>query len=99
MKARGWRGFHDHASLCVAAYGFLISGKVTIPPQDRHAPGQARNPPFPPAIDPEGSATAFATPHAALNRNVAYPPHADFGARTAVMSLLRTQASERSRAE
>jgi SRSO17 transposase len=21
---RGWRGFHHHATLCIAAYGFLI---------------------------------------------------------------------------
>ena len=31
-EGRGWRGFHHHATLCVAAYGFLISEKETIPP-------------------------------------------------------------------
>jgi SRSO17 transposase len=31
-EGRGWRGFHHHASLCIAAYGFLISEKETIPP-------------------------------------------------------------------
>ena len=25
MKDRGWRGFHHHMALCVAAYGFLVS--------------------------------------------------------------------------
>src|SRR5208337_2189751 len=24
FEGRGWRGFHHHASLCIAAYGFLI---------------------------------------------------------------------------
>src|SRR5580704_2190989 len=31
-EGRGWRGFHHHASLCIAAYGFLVSEKETIPP-------------------------------------------------------------------
>jgi SRSO17 transposase len=31
-EGRGWRGFHHHASLCIAAYGFLISLRETIPP-------------------------------------------------------------------
>jgi SRSO17 transposase len=31
-EGRGWRGFHHHATLCIAAYGFLISERGTIPP-------------------------------------------------------------------
>ena len=31
-EGRGWRGFHHHASLCIAAYGFLISETETISP-------------------------------------------------------------------
>lgn len=31
-EGRGWRGFHHHATLCIAAYGFLISRRETIPP-------------------------------------------------------------------
>jgi SRSO17 transposase len=34
-EGRGWRGFHHHATLCIAAYGFLISERVTIPPLKR----------------------------------------------------------------
>jgi SRSO17 transposase len=32
FEGRGWRGFHHHAALCIAAYGFLISERETIPP-------------------------------------------------------------------
>ena len=32
FEGRRWRGFHHHATLCVAAYGFLISERETIPP-------------------------------------------------------------------
>jgi SRSO17 transposase len=38
FEGRGWRGFHHHATLCIAAYGFLISERETIPPSaDRHS--------------------------------------------------------------
>ena len=38
-EGRGWRGFHHHATLCIAAYGFLISERETIPPSGpRSAP-------------------------------------------------------------
>jgi len=33
-EGRGWRGFHHHATLCIAAYGFLISERETIPPSE-----------------------------------------------------------------
>src|ERR1700731_800132 len=32
FEGRGWRGFHHHATLCIAAYGFLVSEQATIPP-------------------------------------------------------------------
>jgi len=34
FEGRGWRGFHHHATLCIAAYGFLISERETIPPSE-----------------------------------------------------------------
>src|SRR6516162_2386312 len=37
FEGRGWRGFHHHATLCIAAYGFLISERETIPPSGDHA--------------------------------------------------------------
>ena len=39
----GWRGFHHHATLCIAAYGFLISERETIPPQHLVPPCCSRN--------------------------------------------------------
>ena len=32
FEGRGWRGFHHHATLCIAAYGFLISERGAFPP-------------------------------------------------------------------
>jgi SRSO17 transposase len=28
FEGRSWRGFHHHASLCIAAYGFLIAQRL-----------------------------------------------------------------------
>ncbi len=57
-EGRGWRGFHHHATLCIAAYGFLISERETIPPS-----GPRSAPLFPPLAvpsrhRPRGSAPA-----------------------------------------
>ena len=98
-EGRGWRGFHHHATLCVAAYGFLVSEKETIPPSGHPRTGRGTQFALPAGYRPRGSAAAFATPHAALDRNPAYSPCADFGARSAAMSLLRTELSEAGRAE
>jgi len=98
-EGRGWRGFHHHATLCIAAYGFLISEKETIPPSGHSRTWRGTKSSLPAGYRPRGSAAAFATPHAEFNRNVAYPPRTDFGARTTAMPLLRTQAPERRRAE
>ena len=32
FEGRGWRGFHHHAALCIAAYGFLIRERIAFPP-------------------------------------------------------------------
>jgi SRSO17 transposase len=34
-EGRGWRGFHHHASLCIAAYGFLVAERNRFSPSAR----------------------------------------------------------------
>lgn len=29
FEGRGWRGFHHHATLCIAAYGFLVARRLS----------------------------------------------------------------------
>jgi len=48
-EGRGWRGFHHHATLCIAAYGFLVSERETIPPS-----GHASATFFPELTVPDG---------------------------------------------
>jgi SRSO17 transposase len=30
FEGRSWRGFHHHATLCIAAYGFLVAERLTV---------------------------------------------------------------------
>jgi SRSO17 transposase len=58
FEGRGWRGFHHHATLCIAAYGFLISERETIPPSATRSAGLLSPPAIPPGYRPRGSAIA-----------------------------------------
>jgi SRSO17 transposase len=58
FEGRGWRGFHHHASLCIAAYGFLISERETIPPSGPRSTTLFPAPALPPSYRPRGSAIA-----------------------------------------
>jgi SRSO17 transposase len=89
FEGRGWRGFHHHATLCIAAYGFLISERETIPPS---GPGSARSLPeltLPGGYRPRGSATAARAPHPKLDRHHAPAIDSRSGQNTAAMSMLR----------
>ena len=69
FEGRGWRGFHHHATLCIAAYGFLISERETIPPS-----AMRRSRPLPLASLPadhttRGSAAADRAPYSKFDRD------------------------------
>ena len=55
FEGRNWRGFHHHATLCIAAYGFLVASGAVFPPLpvpamlDYQSPGPA------PDFRPRGS--------------------------------------------
>jgi SRSO17 transposase len=58
FEGRGWVGFHHHATLCIAAYGFLISERETIPPSGPRFPAQFPQLALPEGYTPRGSAHA-----------------------------------------
>jgi SRSO17 transposase len=90
FEGRGWRGFHHHATLCIAAYGFLISERETIPPSAPRRAGRFPPSALPDGYRPRGSAPASRTAHSKLDRNRA--PAIDRRSRqqTAAMSMLRS---------
>lgn len=57
-EGRGWRGFHHHATLCIAAYGFLISERETIPPSGPHSAAPFVQLAVPQGYRPRGAAAA-----------------------------------------
>jgi len=53
-EGRGWRGFHHHATMCIAAYGFPdLRKRDDSPLRTLVPPSGSRNLPFPNVIDPE----------------------------------------------
>jgi SRSO17 transposase len=57
-EGRRWRGFHHHATLCIAAYGFLIAERATIPPSGPRSTAPFQAPRLPDGYRPRGSALA-----------------------------------------
>jgi len=74
FEGRGWRGFHHHATLCIAAYGFLISERETIPPSGPRSSTPFKKSPLPGSCRPRGSAAADRTSHSQFDRNNATAP-------------------------
>jgi SRSO17 transposase len=74
-EGRGWRGFHHHATLCIAAYAFLIAERAKIPPSacdDDAAKFAAAG--VPENYTPRGAANSSRTACAKLHRNDASTP-------------------------
>lgn len=57
-EGRNWRGFHHHASLCIAAYGFLMLERLS---GSKKNSARLKAPPLPESYYPRG-AGAHATP-------------------------------------
>ncbi len=58
FEGRGWRGFHHHATMCIAAYGFLISERGAIPPSEGRSEILLPQPALPAGWRPRGAAAA-----------------------------------------
>jgi SRSO17 transposase len=58
FEGRGWRGFHHHATMCIAAYGFLVSERETIPPSRPRSTTIFPTPVLPNGYRPRGSSLA-----------------------------------------
>jgi SRSO17 transposase len=54
-EGRGWRGFHHHAALCIAAYGFLVAERSRFSPSIRAGQLDLPIPKMPPKFRPRGS--------------------------------------------
>jgi SRSO17 transposase len=57
-EGRGWRGFHHHASLSIAAYGFLVAERCLFPPRARFTARRLKAPALPAGFQPRGAGPA-----------------------------------------
>ena len=94
-EGRGWRGFHHHASLSIAAYGFLMAERLIA---DRPVGGkknflERQVPAVPEDYLPRGS-PARAAPCGQLDHDAALSPDLRPDGRPRAMSLLRQRRSK-----
>ena len=95
FEGRGWRGFHHHATLCIAAYGFLISERAKISPSANRSSRTFPKSALPSGYRPRGSAAPARTSYPKLDRHYAPAPHCRPGQNAAAMSLLRRRANRK----
>jgi SRSO17 transposase len=83
-EGRNWRGFHHHATLCIAAYGFLMLERLTF----KKNSAQLKEPAVPKGFRPRG-AGAHATSRPLVDR------HSALSSRTAHRRGAATAAGSR----
>lgn len=85
-EGRGWLGFHHHATLCIAAYGFLTAQRLKQASKKNTARLQAAA--LPADYQPRGSRTR-ATSRPRLDPDATLPPQQSARTSSAAMPLLR----------
>ena len=88
-EGRGWRGFHHHAAVCIAAYGFLVAERAAIPPSAGGTAGLVQAPPLPDGHRPRGAAAQARAPRPDVDRDPETPHRPRPRTDGAPMPLLR----------
>ena len=71
FEGRGWRGFHHHATLCIAAYGFLITERAAFSPCEAIAAGIFEAPELSQGWRPRGATGPDPASRSRQHRNIA----------------------------
>ena len=88
-EGRNWRGFHHHASLCIAAYGFLMRERLC----SKKNSARLKAPAVPKGFRPRGARSA-AAPRSPPDRHDGLQPRSSDRKRAARVSLLRHKRDE-----
>jgi SRSO17 transposase len=86
-EGRNWRGFHHHATLCIAAYGFLLADRLRHGGSKKNST-QSKTPSLPADYTPRGSPTR-ATSRTRFHRHAALHSGVRNRETTPSMSLLQ----------
>src|SRR5271165_2420290 len=92
FEGRGWRGFHHHATMCIAAYGFLVSERETIPPCAPRSARLFKELAVPDGYRPRGASDKARASHSQLDRNHAPTAHHCAHPTPLTMSMLHSPA-------
>jgi len=96
-EGRGWPGFHHHAALAIAAYGFLLKERLAIPPSAPQKRLLLEEPALPEGFRPGGSPDPAAASPARLHRHAPSNDRRRPGAKAPTMSLLSPENAEATR--
>jgi SRSO17 transposase len=88
FEGRGWRGFHHHATLCIAAYGFLLAERLAHPKKTVQHPFLGEIAALPADFRPRGS-PAPSAPRPGFDRDATPRTRRRTDRSTTAMSLLR----------
>jgi SRSO17 transposase len=91
-EGRNWRGFHHHATLCIAAYGFLMLERLR---GFKKNAARFKTPPLPKDFRPRGSG-ADAASHALVDRHRTLSPRPRHRASAATVPVLRKTSHQTS---
>ena len=94
-EGRGWRGFHHHATLSIAAYGFLLSQRLQHPDEigGKKNSAQRQELALPTHYRPRGS-PASAAPRPIFNHQFANAYRRTSGPKPSTMPLLLSTVSK-----
>jgi hypothetical protein len=93
-EGRGWPGFHHHGTLCIAAYGFLISERETIPPSGPCSATPIKKSPLPDGYRPRGASDPAAASRPQLDCHDPYRAGRRDCKQTSAMPPLRAPHSQ-----
>ena len=89
-EGRGWRGFHHHATLCIAAYGFLLADRLKHGGSKKNS-SRSKMPGLPDHYTPRGS-PARATSRARFHRDTTLQARLRYHCTTPSLSRLQRRA-------
>ena len=84
-EGRNWRGVHHHASLCIAAYGFLMLERLY---GSKKNSARLKAPPLPEGFRPRGAGSDAAA-HPVVDHHRALSPGSGHRPTSSTMSVLR----------
>ena len=90
FEGRSWRGFHHHATLCIAAYAFLLAQRIAAPKKTLLHPIFGEVPALPEGFRPRGSPTK-AAPRSRLDHHAAPGTRRSTHRRTRSLPMLRSE--------